>query len=69
MTNHNPFAPVVWSEAMLRLTRELREEGYNSETCAAQIGVARDTMQKKLRELKLNRRMNRGRTKGNHVRS
>lgn len=69
MKSHNPFAPVEWTDAMLNLTRELRQSGYNSDVCAAQIGVGRDTMQKKLRELGLNQRMNKGRTKGNHVRS
>jgi DNA-binding protein Fis len=64
----NLFAPVEWTEPMLKLIKELRKSGYNSETCAAQVGVGRDTMQKKLKELGLNQRMNRGRTKGNHVR-
>lgn len=63
-----PFDPVIWTEAMLRLTRELRASGHPLLTCAAQVGVSPETMRWKLKELGLNQRMNRGRTKGIHRR-
>lgn len=64
---YSPFAPVEWTEPMLKLTRELRQSGHPILTCAAQVGVCPDTMQRKLVELGLNGRMNRGRTKGVHA--
>lgn len=63
-----PFE-VEWTEEMVEELKKLRKDGHPTLTCAAQIGVCPDTCQRKMRELGLNKRMNRGRTKGIHVRS
>lgn len=67
---YNPFAPVEWSEEMINLLKELRASKHSILTCAAQIGVCPETCARKMRELGMStEKMNRGRTKGIHVRS
>jgi hypothetical protein len=61
--NKFPFQ-VHWTKPMLDLLKTLRKSGHPILTCAAQIGVANETCRKKLIELNLNQRMNKGRIRG-----
>lgn len=64
---HNPYGKVDWTDEMIAKLKELRKKGHPTLTCAAAVGVSPDTCQKKMRELGLNKKLNRGRTKGIHA--
>lgn len=55
---------VAWTDEMLAALLALRAQGEPGEACAERIGVGEHTVWKKMRELGLNQRLNRGRRAG-----
>jgi hypothetical protein len=58
---------VIWTTEMLSELHTLRAKGHPTIDCADRLGVCPVTCGKKMRELGLNRRLNKGRHPGARV--
>jgi hypothetical protein len=58
---------IVWTEPMDDALRALRKQGHPTRACADAIGVSEHPVERRLRELDLNQRLNRGRRPGHAI--